>query len=313
MFLKNFVKDYLSFSRKDRIGLLALVILILIIYLLPRSFSPKSKTLAIKDLDGLKPAMDTLLGREAAKNTKDGFEKTLDYQDHAPKNLSAELFQFDPNTLPPEGWQRLGLSEKISKTIENYRNKGGRFYKPEDLKKIWGLPPGFYERVKDHISLGTPQENGLNTQSIPKEKLSGPSHLPNVHKSPIDINTADTSAFIRLPGIGSKLASRIVAFREKLGGFYSIEQVAETYGLADSVFQKIKPGLVVTNAALRKINLNTATKDELKLHPYLKWPLANAIVEYRSQHGNFKSLDELRQIQVIDETAFKRMLPYLGL
>ena len=101
----------------------------------------------------------------------------------------------------------------------------------------------------------------------------------------VDVNTADTTAFVALPGIGSKLALRIVNFRDKLGGFYSVDQIAEIYGLPDSSFQRIKHLLKLDNPSIKKININTASKDEMKLHPYFKWNLANAIVEYRNQHG----------------------------
>jgi competence ComEA-like helix-hairpin-helix protein len=129
----------------------------------------------------------------------------------------------------------------------------------------------------------------------------------------IPVNSTDTAALIALPGIGSKLAARIISFREKLGGFYSVEQIGETYGLPDSTFQKIKGRLQVEESTIRKINLNTATKDELKVHPYIRWHLANAIVEYRNQHGSFKSLEELKNIVLIDEAIFAKMIPYLSL
>ncbi|HYK57132.1 MAG TPA: helix-hairpin-helix domain-containing protein, partial [Flavisolibacter sp.] len=64
---------------------------------------------------------------------------------------------------------------------------------------------------------------------------------------------------------------------------------------------------------VKKLNINTATKDELKTHPYIKWNLANAIVEYRNQHGNFKSLVELKNIVLIDETTFDKIVHYLEL
>jgi competence protein ComEA len=70
--------------------------------------------------------------------------------------------------------------------------------------------------------------------------------------STININAADTSAFSTLPGIGSKLANRIITFREKLGGFYSANQVAEVYGLPDSTFLKIKPYLIIGDVAIKK-------------------------------------------------------------
>src|SRR6185437_7375519 len=92
----------------------------------------------------------------------------------------------------------------------------------------------------------------------------------------IDVNLADTTALISLPGIGSKLAQRIIAFRNKLGGFYSIEQVGETYLLPDSTFQKIKPKLTIVGNNVKQININVASIDEMKAHPYLRYNLANA-------------------------------------
>ena len=115
-----------------------------------------------------------------------------------------------------------------------------------------------------------------------------------------------------MPGIGSKLAARIVNFRDKLGGFYSVSQVGETYGLPDSTFQKIK-GSLQLGGTVKRLDVNSATKEQLKTHPYIKWNLANAIVEYRNQHGAFKSLDELKNITIIDDTTFEKIVHYLSL
>ena len=127
----------------------------------------------------------------------------------------------------------------------------------------------------------------------------------------IDINLADTTAYIALPGIGSKLSKRIIAFREKLGGFYSIDQVGETYLLPDSTFQKLKAYLLTGNTSVRKININTASVDEMKNHPYLRYNLANAIFQYRQQHGNFNSTDEIKKILIVTDEAYLKVLPYL--
>jgi competence ComEA-like helix-hairpin-helix protein len=127
----------------------------------------------------------------------------------------------------------------------------------------------------------------------------------------IDINLADTTAFISLPGIGSRLANRIVNFRDKLGGFYSVQQVGETFGLPDSTFQLIKPRLQYTPVTVKKININTADTGTLKGHPYIRWKIANAIVQYRQQHGAFHSAEELLQIVLITPELFQKILPYL--
>ncbi|MBI3139222.1 MAG: helix-hairpin-helix domain-containing protein, partial [Sphingobacteriales bacterium] len=129
----------------------------------------------------------------------------------------------------------------------------------------------------------------------------------------VEINTADTTAFIALPGIGSRLAARIVHFREKLGGFYSIAQLGETFGLADSVFQQIKPFLKLQSVALRKININTATGGDLKPHPYLKWNIINALLAYRKEHGPFRSIEDLKKLQIMTDELFAQLSPYLML
>ncbi|MEJ7821464.1 MAG: helix-hairpin-helix domain-containing protein, partial [Chitinophagaceae bacterium] len=118
-------------------------------------------------------------------------------------------------------------------------------------------------------------------------------------------------AFISLPGIGSKLAQRIIAFRSKLGGFYSVDQIKETFGLPDSTFVKIKPQLSVSSSTIKKINLNTATLDEMRSHPYLRYNVANAIIQYRIQHGNFSTVAEIKKIMIITDDIFNKVSPYL--
>jgi competence protein ComEA len=305
---KEALKAYLTFGRKDRIGVIALVLLIGIIYSLPYLFARKSTPFPAKESSLLKAAVDTLASHQEKghQNTYDENENQYQYQPTLAKSYeSGELFRFDPNTLSVQGWQRLGLSERTSRTIDKYRSKGGRFYKPEDIQKIWGLPGGFYERVKNYIVM--PSTLPAYAKTNYETQYSGPEKKVLL----VDINEADTSEFIALPGIGSKLAGRIVNFRDKLGGFYSIEQVAETYGLPDSTFQLIKPSLELSGV-VKKLDVNTATKDELRLHPYIRWNLANAIVEYRNQHGNFKSLEELKNISLVDETIYTKIVHYLS-
>ncbi len=304
---KNLYEDYLHFSKKDRIGGLAVVAIVAFIVFSPKLFPPSSAPIVANSV--LEEATDTLLKRyeKGVKYSEARGQDGFQYEVSERKDFTkGELFAFDPNILPAEGWQRLGLSSRTAKTIVNYRNKGGKFYKPEDLKKIWGLPQGFYDRVADYIQL----ESSLKPF---KKGYASPAPYEKKERnfSIADVNSADTSAFIALPGIGSKLAARIITFREKLGGFYSVTQIKETYGLPDSTFQKIKPFLQVNASAIKKLNINTATKDELKVHPYIRWNLANAIVEYRNQHGAYKSVDEIKNIVLIDETIFEKISPYL--
>lgn len=228
--------------------------------------------------------------------------------------VKGELFYFDPNTISTSDWKRLGVRDKTIKTIENYLSKGGHFYKPDDLQKIYGFRANDYDRLKSYVKIESkaPRFNEQYVSSKSKDEKQ-PAKTYAARYSAIDVNTADTSAFISLPGIGSKLASRIVSFRDKLGGFYSVDQVGETYGLPDSTFQKIKQYLQLPNPTLKKININTATIEELKAHPYIKYGIANPIIAYRNEHGAFSKIEDVKKVMAVTDEVYNKIVFYLSL
>ena len=303
---RQFTESYLRFSKRERIGILTIIVCVAIAYLLPRLFA-KSEGVFIEKNALIATTIDTLKIKkthESEETIEEQTETAFQYEPSVKREFTNHTpFTFDPNILSKEGWQKLGLNERTIKTLINYRNKGGKFYKKEDLQKIWGLPDGFYDFVKDYISIRT-------SSSLEKKYIGALNSKKERKVWNIELNSADTIALVELPGIGSKLAQRIINFRDRLGGFYSVDQVGETYGLADSIFKKIKPYLHI-NGGVKKININTATRDELKLHPYIKWNLANILVEYRNQHGHYKSIEELKNISSIDATLFLKIAPYL--
>lgn len=235
------------------------------------------------------------------------YDRRVSYKNTGSKE---ELFYFDPNSLSVEGWKKLGLRDKTINTIRNYLSKGGKFNKPEDLKKIYGLFPDEYERIAAYIRIDN-TNNSISKEDEFQPTVNNTASNIKPKYSVIDINTADTTAYISLPGIGSKLAARIVNFRDKLGGFYSINQVAETFGLPDSTFQRIRPFLKLENDVLKKININTATVDELKAHPYIRYSIANPIIAYRNEHGPFSKPEDLKRVMAVTEEAYNKVSPYL--
>lgn len=225
------------------------------------------------------------------------------------------LFNFDPNMASQADLQQLGLPASAVKSILAYRSKGGIFRKKEDLKKIYTLPETAYERVAAYIAINTPAPvetpvmRPVAYQSGVLARVESRSKQP---AGPVDLNGSSVAEWLSLPGIGEKRAQQILNFREKLGGFLSIDQVAETRGLPDSVFQNIRPLLVHGFAALRQINLNAATQEELDAHPYCSTKQAAQIVNYRAQHGPFQSVSELERIEAFkDKIWLERFKPYL--
>lgn len=127
----------------------------------------------------------------------------------------------------------------------------------------------------------------------------------------VDINAADTLLWEQLPGIGPVLARRIVYFREKLGGFHTVTQVGETFGLTDSVFNKIQPLLRLGDVSLRKIDLNETDEKSLADHPYINTKLARVIIRYRSSHGPFRAVEGLKGIALVDDAIYRKLEKYL--
>lgn len=299
---------FLDFTKKERNGILLLTGIILVLILLPRVyplFTPAP------------PAADTAFQRAIASlkvaDSNDADKK--EYETYSPRSYNnageattrGELFAFDPNTLSPEGWKKLGLKDKTIATIQKYISKGGRFRSPEDIHKVWGLRLGEADRLQPYVRIAS-----AGTADHPEFASPAKPAYTRPVRTPVnvDINQADTTAFIALPGIGSKLAGRIITFRDKLGGFYSTSQVGEVFGLADSVFQKIKPYLQLTGR-VKQVNINTATLEEMKQHPYIRYQLANAIVQYRQQHGAFVQTTDIRNIMMVTEDVYRKVLPYL--
>lgn len=301
----NRLRDYFDFSKKERTGIITLLVLLLVIWMLPR-FIPPTPHFDQQDFESFKAQIAQLKRQEKAGDTTTGNLSVRHNQPQSPASRAATLFYFDPNTASPEEWARLGIERKAIQTIQHYISKGGRFYKATDIGRIYGIKKTDYDRLLPYVritgGLKEKPKEGVVLSSFASQKAA---------PEKVEINSADTAVFIALPGIGSKLAGRIVKFREKLGGFYNIAQIAEVYGLADSVFTKINPKLQCNPALVKQININTVSLEALKAHPYIKYQLANAVIQYRNQHGNFRSPEDLKRVVLVTDEIFNKIAPYL--
>jgi competence ComEA-like helix-hairpin-helix protein len=188
----------------------------------------------------------------------------------------------------------------------NYRNKGGRFIIKKDLLKLYGFDETLYQRVHPYISL--PEQ--ITATEFPSVQ---PSKKLNKEKVQIDINVADTAQLKRVYGIGGKLSERIVKYREKVGGFISIDQLREVYGLDSTVVEEVKKDFFISpDFQPKRLKINVAKQEELDAHPYINRALAKNIVAYRFQHGNFTSFDELGKVQLMKEATLQKLKPYIS-
>lgn len=234
-------------------------------------------------------------------------------------------FDFDPNTISKETWVQFGLTEAQADVVMFYQERGGRFRKKEDLRKVYVVSEEFYRSVEPYIfikqtSSEMPEKRGekqdfvsYKTKNIKEKKEISFVSVKADKDYRININTADTSEWKKLKGIGSALSSRIIKFRESLGGFYDINQVGEVYGIEEDVFDAFKENLLSPDPhSLRKIDINQLTADELSKHPYISKKEARMIVNFREQHGDFKDKEDFDKIKGINKDKVSKILPYLN-
>lgn len=319
--MQRFIHDYFGFSQVENKGFWAVMVAVLV---LPFT--------ALLSYVGIDPAWqspldnpqkaDSLMALIEVKHQSEQrdfgdyenrFSPSRDDDFSSPK--VAKLFPFDPNVITAEQWQQLGLPKFLAERIVKYRNAGGKFKKKEDLQRIYGLRPETYERLAAYVQIGGAAE-------VPSPVELAPTKTEDVlAKSPIaeaktpkitqfDLNKADTTQLVRVRGIGAKLALRIIKFRDNLGGFYAENQLREVFGLDSVVVDETLKYAFVRNPSLRKIKINEVSPEEFR-HPYLKPYVAKAIMAYRQQHGNFKSVSDLANVKLVDAKTLEKITPYL--
>ncbi|QRR04181.1 helix-hairpin-helix domain-containing protein [Dyadobacter sandarakinus] len=306
------LQDFFGLSRKEARGAMVLMILCFLIlwspfvfrrWVLP-AFPVQPSAAEFRMLDSIARALAT---RSTVPGSKSGAYVAGDL---APPR---KLFAFDPNKASPEQLTALGIPPFLVKRMDRFRQKGGHFYRKEQLLKIYDFPPDLYKRLESYITLSPVQKTDAPASPFHKTSETGRRATWQERKVPaaFDINTADTTRLTRLKGIGSKLSARIVKFRDALGGFHSVAQFREIYGLDSAVVQElVRFGKIETPVKL--LNINTATVEQLAAHPYLRnRRLAGIIVSYRTQHGPFQHAADLAKVKVLDQETLRKMEPYL--
>ena len=302
--IKNWLNNYFSFTKRELNGLLFLMAVLLIVTVLPYFYNSYFGKPAFQSTNE-KLALQKLV--LVSKQQPNFYQKIQDEVEDAEVKYPTTLFKFDPNTITIAQWQKLGLSAKQAQSIINYRNKGGKFYKPEDLQKMYTISTEKYQALLPYIQI---EGSGFDNKF---EKKSYPDKVPYVKKelAIIEINGADTLQLDEIKGIGAAFARRIANYRNKLGGFYKKEQLLEVYGLDTAKYLEIKDQIKIDASSIKKININTVDFDELKYHPYLKFKQINAIIQYRKQHGKFNSIDDLKKVLILTPQIIQNLTPYL--
>ena len=293
--MKEWLLAYATFSRKERLGVGVLLFLIGLVWLLPAWWGTQGG----KENRGYTVRADSVLGPATVALTK--------------------LHRFDPNKISDREWLAFGVPDRTVRMIRNYLQKGGRFRKPASLLSIYGMDTPLAMRLIPFVHIDEAEPSRSPYRYSGNARLDITTIDPRFRKPPrqplgaVDINSADSAELEALPWIGEKLAGRIIRFREGCGGLYAIDQLAGIYGLSDTVFLHFRPYLRLGKKELRGLRINVWNADSLSTHPYIQYRQAKAIVAYRTQHGAYRSADDLLKITAVDSLWLEKIRPYLKL
>ena len=298
-FSNRWIKPYLKFSKKDRNGILILSILIAIIFFVNIiiDYYPVRDNNDYTELEEVLAKWEELHSEESIK--------------------SQYLFQFNPNTISVDSLDSLLLPEFIKRNLVSYRKAGGQFKSSSDFRKIYGMNDSIYSVIKDYIDIIQEyQSKEINKESSNKvdtnEKKEIDNFLETSLKLNVELNSADSTDLLKLYGIGPVFASRIIKYRNLLGGFYTKEQLLEVYNFPEETYISILENITIDVSKNRKIRLNFADYSELLRHPYLNKQQVQTIINYRTSNGNYKSVEDLIYMNLIDSATYIKVSPYLN-
>lgn len=301
--MRKFKKGYFTFNRTERYGIAVLIIILAVIIVIPFFTNQKTNkpnsgkfsqfqneiTALETNIQAISDSIENLKNRSYALRNKYSEKSNI------------ELFPFNPNDLPPEKWEKLGLRPWQIKVIKNFESKGGVFYSKNDFKKMYCISESEYETLEPYIV-------------IPEKSKPIKPDKPNYEKPKIqlvELNSADSATLTSLPGIGGVFATRIIKYKNLLGGFANKEQLLEIYGFNNERFEKIKDFVYVNPESINKIDINKISVNELKKHPYLDYYSAKSIIDQRVIIGRFDNISQIKDVKLVHADLFEKIKPYI--
>jgi DNA uptake protein ComE-like DNA-binding protein len=290
--------DYLTFSKSERRAIIFLLAVIVVLAIV---------------LSGKKKESTSDIQLAETKHTTSA-EIVFDE--------ASQPFAFNPNTADSATLRAVGLSPFVSSNIVKYRRAGGRFRRPADLARIYGMDSAAFARIKPYIYIPKEDSPRPSRPSSPKNppdvtQADSQAYQPSPYKEYmenklpagvfLDLNKADSADLVRIPGIGPYFASHIVSLRRQLGGYVSLSQLSDIPNLPE-----IGDYVYVEEGAQQRIKVNSATLRTLTRHPYIGYYRAKAIMDIRHRDGRVVSLRQLSFLDEFSDEDIQRLAPYLS-
>jgi len=308
--IRIWLRNFFGFSRTETNGFIIMIILMIVILAAP-FISKKLYTFNKRSIQSKtdQSQLNLLLSK---------LESSVEYKKENKKEK--DFKPFDLNTSEVQDLMNSGLPKYLAERIIKYRNKVKPFDSKSELLKIYGLDSSFYKEIYPYIRVSKIKSKAISTSepAIKEKVISKKEVLPDkgIGKAkiqPFDINKADSIQLQQVFGIGPTYSKRITKYRDYLGGFHSIRQLEEVYGLKKENLDSLKKYIYIQDKNnIKQLKVNKLNVDSLVQHPYISYKEANLIVNYRKQHGGYNSSKDLLSIKVLDSSWVKKVTPYFN-
>jgi len=311
--LRKWFSPFFTLSKSEQRGIVLfsfLILLVLVFRLIMPFF------LEDKPVDNSKFVKEMEAFYQAQQHLSDSIQiERLQNRGELDKELAKRKikpFPFNPNQLPEEQWILMGFTPKQAKSIKNYEAKGGEFRSKADVKKMYAISDIEYQILEPYIKI--PEKGNSKKTLIQKKITKEPTNKSVPEKKTaqtVEINSADSATLVEQLLLPPWLSSRVVKYRQLLGGYYAAEQLGEVYGFKPYRLKTSLPFIEIDTLLITKIDLNKASFKEILKHPYISYEMTKEIVNHRDKKGKYNSVDELLELDIIPDTIFSKLQPYL--
>ena len=267
------LKSYFQYSKSQRSGIFLLVVLCIVCQFAFFYLDPSAE----KDNNSEKQQWISL-------------QTIVDSLKVEKQNFTPKIYPFNPNFITDYKGSKLGMSVAEIDRLLNYRKTNQYVNSASEFQKVTQVSDSLLNAISPYFKFPDWVNKSKNNNFKPFEKKT-------VKIIVLDINLATKEDLIKIYGIGPALSDRILKQKEILGGFVSMKQMGDVWGLSPEVIESLNQHFRVTTIPkIKKIDINNVSIKELMLFPYFKYALAKAIVTYRSMNGDFKNSDDLTKI-----------------
>jgi len=296
--MKTLIREFLHFSRTEQKGIIVLAALTFI------AIGFRIWIRLDSEVTFHIPPNELIALKEMVKQLDQEDSMHIHEQNYTYKKKSELIINkvIDPNNMKENDWVKIGFSKKEASSIIKFQTKCGGFKFKDDLKKLYCMSDERFLSLEPFLNL--PEKSYKSEQFSKNTKRQ---------IAIIELNRCDSISLVSLRGIGPGWARRIIKRRDQLGGFYCLEQLIEMKGFSDTLLNTLRMQVKVDSSMIQKLNINQLSLEDLQKHPYCWYGVGKSIVNYRLQHGPFRTLEGLKKIYTLRPEIYEKLVHYVKL